>query len=440
MRILLLVSSMNAGGAERVAASLANAWVKQGNDVCLMPTYSRGTGQSFYPLDPGVRQSWVSRHLSGPGMFRTLAKPLVLRRLIQEEAPDVIVSFLTNVNVMVLAATKGMDIPVIVCERTNPAASKNVSSVLARARQILYPEADAVMLQTQQAAEVFSRVVPGLKHVAVIPNPLPPALESAARAADGTGRVTYVSSRTAANAAEGEDAQAGSGSTAEAASKTDTRPQSESGSNDAGASVSEDNRRKLLCAMGRFVATKRFEMLIDVFSRLAPEVPDWDLTIWGDGPLRSLLQEKVRKLGLADRIHLPGKTDDPWDELSRADAFVMTSEVEGFPNVLLESMALGLPCVTMDCPSGPAELSRDGRDAILVGLTDEAGLQDALHQVMTDEILRRELGHRATVSVRDRYSLDAVLEQWQFLFDSVLGKSPTSSATSATSASPPEQR
>lgn len=407
MRILLLVSSMNAGGAERVAASLANAWVAEGHDVCLMPTYSRGTGQSFYPLDPGVRQIWVSRHLSGPGMFRTLAKPLVLRRLIQEVAPDVIVSFLTNVNVMVLAATKGLDIPVIVCERTNPAASKNVSPVLARARRLLYPQADAVMLQTQQAAEVFARAVPDLQHVAVIPNPLPPALESAAKAADGTGRVTYISE------ADGQAASAGSA--ADAAADPD-KPSSAGG-------------RRQLCAMGRFVATKRFEMLIDVFSRLAPEVPEWDLTIWGEGPLLEPLRRKVETLGLQHRIRLPGKTDQPWEALSRADAFVMTSEVEGFPNVLLESMALGLPCVTMDCPSGPAELSRNGRDAILVGLTDEAALQESLQQIMTDEILRSELGHRATISVRDRYSLAAVLEQWQFLFDAVLGRKPVTPAT-----------
>jgi len=398
---------MNAGGAERVAASLVNAWVHEGHDVCLMPTFSRGTGQSFYPLDPGVRQVWVARHLSGPGMFRTLAKPLILRRLIQEEAPDVIVSFLTNVNVMVLAATKGLGIPVIVCERTNPAASKNISSVLARARRLLYPQADAVMLQTQQAAEVFAGAVPGLQHVAVIPNPLPPALESAAREVDDTGRVSYVSESTVTTP----DTATGAGQTAASDAKAPA------------------DRRKRLCAMGRFVATKRFEMLIDVFARLAPDVPDWDLTIWGEGPLLSSLQEKVRTLGMQDRIHLPGKTDQPWDAISGADAFVMTSEVEGFPNVLLESMALGLPCVTMDCPSGPAELSRDGRDAILVGLSDVEGLQEALHQVLTDEILRRELGHRATISVRDRYSLAAVLEQWQFLFDAVLGKSRLKPAT-----------
>lgn len=402
MRILLLVSSMNAGGAERVAASLANAWVGEGHDVCLMPTYSHGNGRSFYPLDAAVRQVWVSRHLSGPGMFRTLAKPMVLRRLVQAEAPDVIVSFLTNVNVMVLAATKGLDIPTIVCERTNPVASKNVSPVLARLRRLLYPQADAVMLQTEQAARTFARLVPDLRHVAVIPNPLPAALEAAARAADDQAQDGLSQSEAAAPAV--------------------------------------DTGRKQLCAMGRFVATKRFEMLINVFANLAADFPDWDLTIWGDGPLHGAMQEKVRQAGLQERISLPGKTDAPWEALAAAQAFVMTSEVEGFPNVLLESMALGLPCVTMDCPSGPAELSREGRDAILVGLSDEAGLQEALRQIMTDEVLRRDLGHRATISVCDRYSMAAVLELWQFLFDAVMGKSRATPQHAASEAQQDDRR
>ncbi|MGO1765997.1 MAG: glycosyltransferase, partial [Advenella sp.] len=266
---------------------------------------------------------------------------------------------------------------------------------------------------------------------------------------DDTGRVSYVSeaNRTTTDTKANVDVATQSvaatesgavpqrGATTEGASQPAVAPDGtpqvgatpartpQSGTTPAAGAQAQTEARKQLCAMGRFVATKRFEMLIDVFGRLAPDVPDWDLTIWGEGPLHSLLQDKVRKLGLQERIHLPGKTDQPWEAISRADAFVMTSEVEGFPNVLLESMALGLPCVTMDCPSGPAELSRDGRDAILVGLSDVEGLQEALYQIMTDEILRRELGHRATISVRDRYSLAAVLEQWQFLFDAVLGRS-----------------
>ncbi|WP_154393295.1 glycosyltransferase, partial [Bordetella pertussis] len=89
---------------------------------------------------------------------------------------------------------------------------------------------------------------------------------------------------------------------------------------------------------------------------------------------RDDLQAQVAARGLATRIHMPGRTAAPWDELAKADAFVLSSAVEGFPNVLLEAMSLGLPCAAFDCPSGPAEMTRGGRDALLV----PAGQRDAL--------------------------------------------------------------
>src|SRR3546814_11132487 len=68
--------------------------------------------------------------------------------------------------------------------------------------------------------------------------------------------------------------------------------------------------------------------------------PEWDLTIWGEGPMREALEQQVQDAGLAARIVLPGRTSQPWQELDKADMFALTSWVEGFPNVLLEAMAL----------------------------------------------------------------------------------------------------
>src|SRR3546814_5316709 len=76
--------------------------------------------------------------------------------------------------------------------------------------------------------------------------------------------------------------------------------------------------------------------------------PEWDLTIWGEGPMREALEQQVQDAGLAARIVLPGRTSQPWQELDKADMFALTSRVEGFPNVLLEAMALGCACVTVD--------------------------------------------------------------------------------------------
>src|SRR5690606_16272064 len=137
---------------------------------------------------------------------------------------------------------------------------------------------------------------------------------------------------------------------------------------------------------------KQFDVLIEVFALLAPQFPDWDLVIWGEGPVRDLLLKQISALNMEERIALPGRTPQPWDELAKAEAFALTSSVEGFPNVLLEAMALGLPCIAFDCPSGPAEMTRNGQDALLVPLGDVAGLCKGLEQLMQDDELRKKLG------------------------------------------------
>lgn len=366
MRILFFVSSMHAGGAERVAATLCNAWARLGHEVILAPTYT-GKGTLFYELDSAVRVDWVADRLGKAGRtpLAPAVKLWVLRRMVRELQPDVIVSFLTNVNVMVLMATLGLGVPVIVCERTNPAVSTSASPNLQRLRRRLYPYASLVTVQAHASLEAMRQQAPGIRRLAVIPNPLPPELPaSRLREAEAT----------------------------------------------------HASKRRRLVAMGRLVPLKGYAGLIDVFGRLAPRFPEWELVIWGEGPQRAELETQVAGAGLEGRVLLPGRTSEPWEAMLASDLFVLTSEVEGFPNALLEAMALGLPCVTVDCPSGPAEISRDGEDALLVPLQAPAALEGALATLMADSAERERLGRRAAESVRERYGLASVLAQWQTLF------------------------
>lgn len=378
MKILFFVSSLHAGGAERVATTLVSAWSRHGHTVVLVPTYT-GKGSCFYPLHKDVKLVWLADRMGALG--RKVAAPIVkwfaIRRLVRETKPDIIVSFLTNVNVNVLLAVRGLSVPVIVCERTNPAFSRSAGKLLQVLRRMTYPWASAVCVQTQASAVDFQHMVPGAKHLLVIPNPLPPELLSA----------------------------------------------------DIISPLSKTSARYRLVAMGRLVSIKRFSWLIQTFSILAKEFPDWDLYIWGDGPLRTELNQQVTKAGLVGRVILAGSTQQPWTELAHSDAFVLTSEVEGFPNVLLEAMALGVPSVTVDCPSGPRELSNDGQEALLVPLHDTPALQQALRHVMQDPILRNVLGRHGAESVRHRYELPRVLTLWETAFRQVQGK--TSKETSS---------
>ncbi|MGB6242844.1 MAG: glycosyltransferase family 4 protein [Castellaniella sp.] len=357
MRILFLVSSMHGGGAERVAATLANAWSRRGDEVTLVCCYS-GRGSCLQHLDPGVKLLWLADRLCGPAWLRPLAKILALRKLARELQPDRVLSFLTNVNVTALLATRGLGLPVVVSERTDPAHSVNLEPVLRWLRRWTYPWAHRVVVQTQQSIPHLQQVAPGVSRIVAIPNPLPDGLPEPRLAEPAEGR-------------------------------------------------------RRLMALGRFNPVKQFDRLIEVFAGLADSCPDWDLWIWGDGAQRAACLQRVAALGLTDRIHLPGFSQTPWTDLATGHGFVLNSRVEGFPNALLEAMALGLPCVAVDCPSGPSELTQAGQVATLVPLGDEAALAQALQRLMQASPSDRETwGRTAAASVRARYGLDAVVQAW----------------------------
>jgi glycosyltransferase involved in cell wall biosynthesis len=174
----------------------------------------------------------------------------------------------------------------------------------------------------------------------------------------------------------------------------------------------------VIVAMGRLVPQKGFDMLLDAFAPVARRHPDWNLEIWGEGPQRAALERRRAALGLEQRVRLPGTTAEPHDTLRRAGIFVLSSRREGFPMVLGEAMASGVPCVSFDCPSGPRELIRDGIDGLLVPPSNVAALSAALERLIVDRDLAQRLASKAP-EVVDRFSLDAILRQWSAIFTEV---------------------
>jgi glycosyltransferase involved in cell wall biosynthesis len=265
--------------------------------------------------------------------------------------------------VATILASAGLGIPVIVCERQDPFVAATLPSQRL-ARYFTYPFADALMVQTQAVAEKYAASEQKLHRIRVIPNPLK----------EGVLEIR----------------------------KHDSVDKS-----------------KCLIAVGRFDRNKQFNLLIKVFARLVRYHVDWSLRIVGEGPLRATLQQQIIDLGIEDSVELSGQSANVEDDMADSDAFVLTSASEGFPNALLEAMAIGLPCVTFDCPSGPREMSMDGQVALLVPLNDEQALEGALERLMLDADLRQSLGIQARASVVARYALDKVLVQWDALFEDV---------------------
>ncbi len=362
-RIVIVVGSFAAGGAERVAATMANAWLDQGHEVWLVSTYL-GAGAPAYPLRPGVSVVLLSRGLSGRGARTwpvTVRKILALRRLLSSIGPDVIISFLTNVNVLTILARANSAIPLIISERTDPLHDGELPHALRVARALCYRFAQALVVQSSAAAERYGARLRGVPRMRVIHNPLPAEL---------------------------------------AASPVRAR---------------QDGESRCVVAMGRLTPEKGFAKLIEAFADAFRDGTAWQLRIWGEGPLREQLQAQVQRLRLTHRVHLCGVTDRPWSALAAGQIFALSSEYEGFPNAMLEAMALGLPCVAFDCPSGPRELADSGHAALLVPGGDVAALAAALGELARDPERRCTLGARAATFVRTQFAQSSIMAQWDAL-------------------------
>jgi len=173
---------------------------------------------------------------------------------------------------------------------------------------------------------------------------------------------------------------------------------------------------KVVIAAGRLAREKGFGRMLEAFAPVARDHPDWQLHIYGEGTQRGVLTDKVRRLGLDDQVRLPGYADDFRCVLGGAAAYAMTSRAEGFPMVLIEALSVGLPLVAMDCPRGPGEIVRDGKNGFLVDDCDIAGFGDALRALVEDDELRRDYGRQA-LEDSHRYTADAVLADWLTLLD-----------------------
>ena len=156
---------------------------------------------------------------------------------------------------------------------------------------------------------------------------------------------------------------------------------------------------------GELSDEKGFDLLVSAFALCARGHPQWKLAIAGEGSRRPLLQAQVAQADLTERVQLLGLVRDPETLLANSDLFILSSRFEGFPNVLLEAMSVGLPAISFDCDSGPATIIRDGVDGVLVAPGDTGALASQMDRLMGDEGERIRLGQKAQ-AVTHRFGPD----------------------------------
>lgn len=369
MRLTLIIPSLGAGGAERVLSILANNWAERGWDITLI-TLDDGSVPPFFTLSEQICHCTLRVLQDSPtwwhAIFNNLIRIRRLRKTIEDNHPDAVISLLDTTNVLTLVATRGLRIPVIVAEHIDP-AQYQIKPIWNALRRFFYPFADSVVVLTHRALAFFPASITA--RTVVIPNPvIKPSLD-----------------------------------------KPETL------------SLPHGNR---IVALGRLVKQKGFDLLLEAFSQLSERYQDWYLVILGEGPERPILEAQCRQLGLQKRVFLPGQVPYPEAVLSHSALFVLPSRFEGFPMALCEAMACGLPVIAADCPTGPREIIREGKDGLLVPTENPKALAEMMDRLMSNELERQQMGKHATEIV-DRFHLKNIMEQWDSLVNKVIDSKST---------------
>lgn len=348
MKLALVINSLEGGGAERVVCTLARHYRTAGHTVVIV-TLHGGTVAYELPSDVVVHQLRTRRVTLGLG--RVVLLPLAaleLARVLARERPDATVSFLMRSNLAhVLTRFLGNNRPIYISEQVDAEAEYiGWKRPLGGLVQRLYPRADHIVASSEGVRQSLGRMGVPLARISTIPNPQDLTLIKA-------------------------DARA-------------VAPESPVG------------RPFRIVMAGRLTCQKDYPTMLKALALLTQERRlDVRLVILGDGPDRPALEAKARQLGVADDIEWSGWVKNIHAVMARCDAFALTSIYEGFGNVLVEAMACGLPVISTDCPSGPAEILEDGTHGFLVPVGDAVAIAAAVQELVANPTVYADYQQRA---------------------------------------------
>ncbi len=349
-----------AGGAERVILQVIDGLRRDyGHDIALI-TFDRQGAESFYPMPDGIE--WIRLGIGDSakraGVMETVKRIFELRRTVKNINPDCVVPFQHSMFVPMVLAIMGLHKPII--------ASEHIVPDHYRKRPIEY-----ILLVF---AGLFCRKITVLSQAII--SMYPAILRSRMIAVPNPVSTSIVP----ADVIGGE--------------------------------------RKILLSVGRLDPQKDQSTLISAFAMIAPQFPNWNLKIIGEGLLRPDLEKQIVALSLCGRVMLAGVTPNIMAEYQSAQAFVLASRYEAFGLATAEAMSAGLPVIGFADCAGTNELIKDDQNGLLVRVPDgksrAESLANGLGKILGDTNLRTQLG---SVGRADMAALSPkrVVDMWQNL-------------------------
>ncbi len=355
MKIDLIIASLRGGGAERVMVILANSLCARGYDVSII-TFSP---EMDFDLNPGV--SLVKLH-NGKIPNHSIRRFINLMSYYKEKnkRPQIIVSFITQINLISIIAAKTYGIKIICSEHNSYLRAQWPLFLTKLTRKWFYPKADVVTVLTAFDIPYYRSLN---VNVEIMPNPC---------SFKPIEKLNY-------------------------------------------------EKEKAIIAVGSLdrYHHKGFDNLVDIAKNVLASRPAWKLKIVGKGETgMAFLEEKVNAGGLSSNITLMGFRTDVSQIMAKSEIFVLPSRYEGLPMVLLEAMSQGMACIAYDCKTGPADIITNGFNGLLIEDQNKEKMIESLSDLMDNEELRNNLSKNGIKSV-DKFSLKSITDKWVNLFEKI---------------------
>ena len=365
-KIMFHINSLGKGGAERVVSLLSGEFVKDNIEVVLATEWVEAeeycVSEKIKRIHVGLDEKQEKASSLGKQWYRVVN----LRKAIQQEKPDMVLSFCIKANYRATMATIGLDVAVITSVRSDPKVDY-VGRKNEIVNKLFFNKADGCVFQTQEAMDFFDEVLQ--KKSTIICNPVNEKFLNAKRQA----------------------------------------PQ-----------------KKIVC-VGRLVRSKNQMLLVKAFEQVLKKYPEYQLYFYGDGSddeCKDLLIEYVNKkeisledgqgkVALKKVVHFMGISNALEKEIADGAMFVLPSDYEGMPNALMEAMTLGLPVISTDCPCGGSRYWIEHKvNGQLFPVRDENALATAMLFNIENPDKAEEMGKKARETLQ-RASLDKVYDQWK---------------------------
>lgn len=287
-----------------------------------------------------------------------LQSVFAVRQYLKTNSPDLFISFIHNINIIVGLAHIGFRTPLIVSERADPVRNK-LNRLWRILRFFAYRRADKITV----LFDAFQNFSAGrYKHkVITIHNPVlnPPCLKPLDQPRLPDKKWTFL-------------------------------------------------------ALSRLAQSKRLDLMLEMFADLHARYPNTQLKIFGDGKERERLTAKICDLNLQDSAFLAPGISNIYEALCEADIYLMTSRYEGFPNALVEALSVGLPAIVLECHDGMKEIVQHGENGLLIAEGDQYGYIRAMELLMSDQALYQKISCNARM-INQKFSFETFYSEWDHL-------------------------